>query len=395
MIGKLGNQPPVQQAQTEGTPDTGLENAKQNPPQPDLENMTLAKAKSFSATRTGDYMISGQMNRLFLEGLLPDKTTEKDPKPDIEPEYPVVPHDQPAPAPAQKPPAGPNEILAKGSYGPEVSKLQQDLNTWRMQNGKEPIKVDGKFGPSTEEALKEYQTSLGIKVDGLAGPNTKAQLEVNAMPLDPEVKASIRFDLAQYENYPEARENLMKELRDPNFRALPSESQGTALFELSKNPSDPAHAANILNATKESAKMEIDPQFQSLDPQTKKLARFEMFKFADHPAGPFNLSGLFTDPAFGNLTPAQQNRILNTVTRNDPDQCPTLRAVLNSKGFEGMDEGTRTYVLSLADGNAKDFDATVRMIALLNDPAFVSAPREEQWNQLRQFGKDPEPEIYR
>jgi hypothetical protein len=229
----------------------------------------------------------------------------------------------------------------------------------------------------------------------LAGPNTKAQLEVNGMPLDPEVKAMMRFDLGQYENYPEARENLMKQVRDPNFQALPSDSQGYALLELAKNPADPAHAANILNATKESTKMETDPQFQSLDPETKKLARFEMFKFADKPAGPFNLSGLFTDPAFGRLTPEQQHRILNTVTRNNSDQAPTLRAVLNSAGFIGMVEATRTYVLSLADGNAKDFDATVRMIALLNDPAFVAASKEEQWNQLKQFGKDPEPEIYR
>jgi Putative peptidoglycan binding domain len=375
MIGKLGNQPLVPQTKVEEMPNTGLENAKQNTAQSTQEDVTTSKTETFSATRTGDYMMSGQMNRLFLEGLLSEKVSSQ-------PQGP-------------KPPAGPNDILAKGSYGPEVSKLQQDLNTWRMENGKEPIKVDGNFGPATESALKEYQASLGIKADGLAGPNTKAQLEVNAMPLDPEVKAQIRYDLAQYENYPEARENLMKEVRDPNFQTLPSESQGSALFELAKNPSDPTHATNVLNATKESVKMEMDSQFQNLDPATKKLARFEMFKFADHPGGTFNLSGLFTDPAFGRLTPEQQNRVMNTVNSNNPDQAPTLRAMMNSLSFQGMDEGTRTYVLSLANSNAKDYDATVRMIGLLNDPAFVAAPKEEQWNQLKQFDKDPEPEIYR
>jgi len=402
MIGKVGNQPLIRQTQIEGTPDTTLGNAKQTPPQPTLENATLAKTERFSATRTGDSVMTGQMNRLFLDGLLSDKIAAQHQEPEVpenphadpghvDPEYPVVPHDPAKP----KPPAGPNDILAEGSYGPEVSKLQQDLNTWRMQNGKEPIKVDGKFGPATDSALKEYQTSLGIKADGLAGPNTKAQLEVNAMPLDPEVKAQIRYDLTQYENYPEARENLMKEVRDPNFQALPSESQGSALFELAKNPADQTHATNVLNATKESVKLEADPDFQSLPPETKKLARFEMFKFADHLAGPFNLANLFTEPGFAKLTPEQQNRAINTINSNDSDQAPILRGIVTSKSFDGMDESMRTYVLYLNNNNAKDFDAQLKMNALLNDPVFAAASKEEQMNQLKQFDKDPEPEIYR
>ncbi len=402
MIGKLGNQPLVNQAQIEGTPDAGLENAKQVTTQTTQENVTSSKAENYSATRTGDYMMSGQMNRLFLDGLL-DKVSAQHQEPEVpenpyeipghvDPEYPVVPHN---PTPGAKPPAGPNETLAKGSYGPEVSKLQQDLNTWRMQNGKEPIQVDGKFGPATEAALKEYQTSVGVKADGLAGPTTKAELEVDAMPLSPGIKGNIRYYLGQYENYPEARENLMKQVRDPNFRALPEESQSTAIFELARNPADPAHLANVLSATKESVKMETDPDFQNLPSETKKFARFQMFKFADHPAGPFNLSNLYTDPAFGRLTPEQQHRVINTVHINNPDQTPTLRAMLNSKSFEGMDESSRTYVLYLANNNAKDMDATIRMITMLNDPSFVAASKEEQMNQLRQFDKDPEPEIYR
>lgn len=36
--------------------------------------------------------------------------------------------------------------------------------------------VDGKIGPKTKAALKEFQQSMGLKVDGIAGRNTKEKL---------------------------------------------------------------------------------------------------------------------------------------------------------------------------------------------------------------------------
>jgi peptidoglycan hydrolase-like protein with peptidoglycan-binding domain len=34
------------------------------------------------------------------------------------------------------------------------------------------IQVDGKFGPGTETALKQWQQENGLEVDGIAGRNT-------------------------------------------------------------------------------------------------------------------------------------------------------------------------------------------------------------------------------
>jgi lysozyme family protein len=53
-------------------------------------------------------------------------------------------------------------VVKRGSRGPWVRKLQQALE----------IQVDGKFGPGTETALKQWQQENGLEVDGIAGRNT-------------------------------------------------------------------------------------------------------------------------------------------------------------------------------------------------------------------------------
>ena len=53
-------------------------------------------------------------------------------------------------------------VLKLGSRGNDVKLLQEKLN----------LKVDGIFGPLTEEAVKDFQRSNGLKVDGIVGANT-------------------------------------------------------------------------------------------------------------------------------------------------------------------------------------------------------------------------------
>ena len=38
------------------------------------------------------------------------------------------------------------------------------------------IAADGKFGPATEKAVREYQQKNGLTLDGMAGPETLAHL---------------------------------------------------------------------------------------------------------------------------------------------------------------------------------------------------------------------------
>jgi peptidoglycan hydrolase-like protein with peptidoglycan-binding domain len=57
-------------------------------------------------------------------------------------------------------------VLSSGSEGRQVQLLQQALG----------IKVDGVFGPETEEAVRSFQASKGLSVDGVFGPATGAAL---------------------------------------------------------------------------------------------------------------------------------------------------------------------------------------------------------------------------
>lgn len=57
-------------------------------------------------------------------------------------------------------------VLKKGLAGAPVKVLQEKLG----------VPADGQFGPKTEEALKAYQKEQGLAADGIAGPDTFAAL---------------------------------------------------------------------------------------------------------------------------------------------------------------------------------------------------------------------------
>ena len=62
-------------------------------------------------------------------------------------------------------------VLSSGSEGRQVQLLQQALGA---------IKVDGVFGPETEEAVRTYQEGKGLATDGVVGAATVAALRGSA-----------------------------------------------------------------------------------------------------------------------------------------------------------------------------------------------------------------------
>src|SRR5207245_8647158 len=72
-------------------------------------------------------------------------------------------------APVPEPPTTSEHgiVLQFESEGRQVALLQRALGG---------IKVDGVFGPETEAAVRQFQTTRGITVDGVAGPATTAAL---------------------------------------------------------------------------------------------------------------------------------------------------------------------------------------------------------------------------
>jgi putative chitinase len=65
--------------------------------------------------------------------------------------------------------------MEAGDADDEVKLLQQDLNTL----GADPqLEVDGRYGPATRNAVRDFQASVGIAADGIAGPVTKATIKM-------------------------------------------------------------------------------------------------------------------------------------------------------------------------------------------------------------------------
>lgn len=61
-------------------------------------------------------------------------------------------------------------VLRLGSRGPEVQKLQRQLNA--RLTGPLQLAVDGTFGPLTHQAVLQYQQGVSIAVDGIVGKQT-------------------------------------------------------------------------------------------------------------------------------------------------------------------------------------------------------------------------------
>ncbi len=64
------------------------------------------------------------------------------------------------------------KTLKLGASGSDVVKLQKRLLELELNSGS----ADGKFGPKTEAAVKEFQSNNKFLVDGIAGPKTLAAL---------------------------------------------------------------------------------------------------------------------------------------------------------------------------------------------------------------------------
>ena len=58
--------------------------------------------------------------------------------------------------------------VRRGDCGEGVRQVQDQLN-YKLSSS---LSVDGRFGPGTEGAVRDFQASVGLPVDGVVGPST-------------------------------------------------------------------------------------------------------------------------------------------------------------------------------------------------------------------------------
>ncbi|HMV84216.1 MAG TPA: peptidoglycan-binding protein [Blastocatellia bacterium] len=69
----------------------------------------------------------------------------------------------------------PDDASEAGAEDGDVKSLQEDLNTL----GANPkLTVDGRYGPATREAVRDFQAIAGLTRDGIAGPVTLAAIKL-------------------------------------------------------------------------------------------------------------------------------------------------------------------------------------------------------------------------
>lgn len=71
---------------------------------------------------------------------------------------------------------GSTPTLRSGASGPDVSRLQRGLTAALGRT----VGIDGAFGPNTEQAVEDYQTSRKLGVDGIVGAETWRSLHAGA-----------------------------------------------------------------------------------------------------------------------------------------------------------------------------------------------------------------------
>lgn len=62
-------------------------------------------------------------------------------------------------------------LLIRGSVGPLVHKLQEDLTALGYE-----VNPDGVYGASTEAQVRSFQDAYGLDADGKAGEMTQAKI---------------------------------------------------------------------------------------------------------------------------------------------------------------------------------------------------------------------------
>jgi peptidoglycan hydrolase-like protein with peptidoglycan-binding domain len=281
-------------------------------------------------------------------------------------------------------------VLSKGSNGADVQTAEDQINGWRAENGRKPIKADGKYNQETETAVRDFQKANKLEIDGSIGANThdRLQLENDASfkNIDPATKTLVRDQMNANAKNQVGRESMLQLAIDPNLAKLPPDAQQNYVKKLGANP---ANLQQIRDNVKDRATLEKDPNFQKLDPVTQKNVREKIEKYDGKPVERGLLLKLATDPNFEKLGgAANRDRALKALGNNPTSAAnlTNLQKMIGSDSFKNkMDGGFRGQMLDLAAGHAGDNGYTQDLSKLVSDPKFGALGPVDQGKTINVF----------
>jgi len=353
-----------------------LENAKQ--PVEDGKQTILEDAKAPAEVRTAqlsENALSGQTMAVRLSSLIPSSVA------DITARTPVTAGET----------SGPRELSRwKNNKGDDVKEMQEQINTWRGANGKDPIGVDGKFGEETEKAVIQFQKANGLKPDGIIGANTRARLELenseNFKALPDATKKDVRDSMGKYQKDPAARDNLKNLATSDAFKGMSREGQDLALKKLATNPGDANTARDVGDYASDRSYMESHSTFKNMDPAAKEKVLKQFDSYADQPSARQNLMWIATDSNFAKLNADQKDKVLKAYGDNPgPNASDDLRKVIGNDSFASMDEATKNKSLDLAGKYIKDPQSSHELGMLFTEEKFAKMSNADKEKMLNVF----------
>ena len=131
-------------------------------------------------------------------------------------------------------------MITKGQEGEDVKELQGRLK----QIGLFTEKIDGKFGQKTFEAVKKFQTQVGLNVDGVVGHETEKKLKEKTKNFKPNQTQEGKTQKKDYE----LSSGKVTELNENEIKIMANAVYGEARGEPFEG--QVAVAAVILNRVK-------------------------------------------------------------------------------------------------------------------------------------------------